>query len=67
MEKKDIEKMKFASKTIHGGHQLNQFGALATPIYQTSTFTFETAEQGGRRFALEEERDIFILVWEIPQ
>ncbi len=59
MEKKDIEKMKFASKTIHGGHQRNQFGALATPIYQTSTFIFDSAEQGGRRFALEEEGYIY--------
>ncbi len=59
MERKDIEKMKFASKTIHGGHQRNQFGALATPIYQTSTFTFESVEQGGRRFALEEEGYIY--------
>lgn len=29
-------------------------GALATPIYQTSTFVFESAEQGGRRFAGQE-------------
>ena len=44
----------FATRAIHAGHMPNQFGALATPIYQTSTFAFESAEQGGRRFALEE-------------
>lgn len=33
-----------------GAHQ----GALTTPIYQTSTFVFENAEQGARRFAGEE-------------
>lgn len=39
---------------IHGGSEKNPFGSLATPIYQTSTFIFDSAEQGGRRFALEE-------------
>lgn len=47
-------KMSFATRAIHAGHQKNQFGALNTPIYQTSTFIFDSAEQGGRRFALEE-------------
>ncbi|WP_319372257.1 methionine gamma-lyase [uncultured Ilyobacter sp.] len=49
-----IEKKGFGTKTIHGGHEKNPFGTLTTPIYQTSTFVFDTAEQGGRRFALEE-------------
>lgn len=39
---------------IHGGSEKNPFGSLATPIYQTSTFIFDSAEQGGKRFALEE-------------
>lgn len=39
---------------IHGGSVKNPFGTLATPIYQTSTFIFDSAEQGGKRFALEE-------------
>lgn len=46
--------LSFATRAIHAGHQKNQFGALNTPIYQTSTFIFDSAEQGGRRFALEE-------------
>lgn len=44
----------FATKAIHGGAAPNTFGALTAPIYQTSTFVFDSAEQGGRRFALEE-------------
>lgn len=48
------EKPGFATRAIHAGHIKNQYGALATPIYQTSTFVFDSAEQGGRRFALEE-------------
>lgn len=55
MNKNEIKKLGFATQTIHGGYQPNQFNALADPIYQTSTFTFDTVEQGGRRFALEEE------------
>ncbi len=51
---KNLKEKAFATRTIHGGHQKNQFGALATPIYQSSTFVFDSAEQGGRRFALEE-------------
>lgn len=59
MEKDQMSKLGFATRSIHAGHQENQFGALATPIYQTSTFVFDSAEQGGRRFALEEEGYIY--------
>lgn len=45
----------FATLTVHGVHSKNPFGALTTPIYQTSTFVFDNAEQGGKRFAGEEE------------
>lgn len=51
---KDLKSMGFATKAIHGGHAKDQYGALATPIHQTATFVFDSAEQGGRRFALEE-------------
>ena len=43
-----------ATTVVHGNHPKNAHGALATPIYQTSTFVFESAEQGGRRFAGQE-------------
>lgn len=49
----------FSTKQIHAGYQSNKFGALATPIYQSSTFVFDSAEQGGRRFALEEDGYIY--------
>lgn len=55
----NINKMGFATKAIHGGHKKDQFGALATPIHQTATFIFDSAEQGGRRFSLEEEGYIY--------
>ena len=45
----------FATTAIHAGSLKDkQHGALTMPIYQTSTFYFESAEQGGRRFAGEE-------------
>ena len=49
-----MKNMGFSTKAIHGGYVKNEVGALATPIYQTSTFVFDSAEQGGRRFAGEE-------------
>lgn len=55
MDKEKLNKMKFSTRAVHAGYKKNEFGALATPIYQTSTFMFDSAEQGGRRFALEEE------------
>ena len=55
----DMKNLGFASKQIHAGQDKNMYGALATPIYQTSTFVFDSAEQGGRRFALEEEGYIY--------
>ncbi|WP_027624087.1 methionine gamma-lyase [Clostridium lundense] len=55
MNKEYMTNKGFGTKAIHGGHKKDeQYGSLATPIYQTSTFIFDSAEQGGRRFALEE-------------
>lgn len=44
---------------IHAGQHKNPFGALATPIYQTSTFVFDSTEQGGARFAGKEDGYIY--------
>lgn len=57
--KDELKKMSFETQAIHAGYEKNKFGALATPIYQTSTFIFDSAEQGGRRFALEEDGYIY--------
>lgn len=48
-----------ATTVVHGSHPKNAMGALATPIYQTSTFVFDSAEQGGRRFAGQEDGFIY--------
>lgn len=36
--------MKFDTRCVHAGEGKNPYGAHATPIYQTSTFVFESAE-----------------------
>ena len=56
---KDYDMKGFSTKAIHGGQEKNAAGALVTPIYQASTFVFESAQQGAKRFALEEEGYIY--------
>ncbi len=41
----------FNSKLVHAGNQRDVYGAAITPIYQTSTFAFRSADDGAARFA----------------
>jgi methionine-gamma-lyase len=53
-------KLKFATECVHAGEKPDPiFGAHTTPIFQTSTFIFESVEQGALRFAGEEEGYIY--------
>jgi methionine-gamma-lyase len=54
-----MNKKRFSTIAIHEGKLKDQFGSLATPIYQTSTHIFDNTLQGGKRFALEEEGYIY--------
>ncbi len=54
MKKDQLINKGFGTIAIHGGYHKNEHGALASPIHQTATFVFDSAEQGGNRFALEE-------------
>ena len=57
---KNIKSAGYNTQLVHAGQYPDPLtGALSTPIYQTSTFVFETAEQGGARFALEEPGYIY--------
>ena len=50
----------FATKQIHVGKvEIPGIAPLATPIFQTSTFEFETTSEGARRFAGEEQGYIY--------
>lgn len=54
------QKNAIETQAIHSG-RINdeQFGSLATPLYQTSTFIFDNAQQGAERFAGESEGFIY--------
>ncbi|MCL2860958.1 MAG: methionine gamma-lyase [Firmicutes bacterium] len=57
MKNKDLG---LATKAIHAGTKRDlQYGSLVMPIYQTSTFMFDSCEQGGKRFAGEEQGHIY--------
>ena len=50
----------WGTKCIHGGKTKDtQYGALATPIYQTSTFIFDNCAQGAARFEGKESGYIY--------
>ena len=49
----------FSSVAIHSGHEDDGNNAHLTPIYASSTYVFENAEQGMRRFNGEEKGYIY--------
>ncbi len=49
----------FGSTAVHGGHTHDPNYAHQTPIYASSTFVYDTAEQGMKRFSGEEEGYIY--------
>lgn len=50
----------FETSAIHTGYSPEELnGSLSTPIFQTATFSFDSAEQGERRFSGEEEGYIY--------
>ncbi|MEH7494966.1 aminotransferase class I/II-fold pyridoxal phosphate-dependent enzyme, partial [Neobacillus niacini] len=54
------ENFRFETEAVHSGYHSDEHqGSLVPPLYQTSTFTFSTAEQGERRFAGQEEGFIY--------
>ena len=59
MSHKNFPPIGFGSIAVHGGHQEDPNYAHLTPIYATSTYVFDTAEQGMRRFSGKEEGYIY--------
>jgi methionine-gamma-lyase len=49
----------FSTKLIHSGGHKDQYGSPIVPIYQTSTFAFDDAEQGAKIFSGDEEGYIY--------
>jgi methionine-gamma-lyase len=56
----NYKKTRFETEVIHFGYHAGEHqDSLVPPLYQTSTFTFDSAEQGERRFAGKEEGYIY--------
>jgi len=49
----------FSSLAVHGGHKQDPMYAHQVPIYASSTYVYDTAEQGMRRFSGDEEGYIY--------
>ena len=56
---KDFPVSGWSSVAVHGGHQQDPRYAHQVPIYASSTYVYDTAEQGMRRFSGEEEGYIY--------
>ncbi len=59
MTEKKFELTGFSSLAIHGGHQQDPKYAHLTPIYASSTYVYDNAEQGMRRFSGKEQGYIY--------
>ena len=44
---------------LHGGHEVDQTGSRAVPIYQTTSYLFQDTDHAARLFALEEFGNIY--------
>ena len=56
---KDFEINGWSSLAVHGGHEQDPQYAHLTPIYASSSFVYDSAEQGMRRFSGEEKGYIY--------
>ena len=55
----DTKNLGFNSKLIHAGGFKDHLGSATTPIYQTSTFSFKSADHGAQCFAGESDGYIY--------
>jgi len=56
---KDNSKVNFETKCVHSGINEYEFGPVVPPIYQTSTFKFESVQHGASLFAGEQKGYIY--------
>ncbi len=59
MDDNNFQMSGFGSMAVHAGHEEDPTYSHLTPIYATSTFTFDTAEQGMMRFDNKEPGYIY--------
>ncbi len=56
---KDVRNADMATRCIHAGAKEDQYGSVVTPIYQVSTFKFQSADHGAALFKGEEDGYIY--------
>ncbi|HYA48322.1 MAG TPA: PLP-dependent transferase, partial [Burkholderiales bacterium] len=57
---KDEKQKSYFTSVIHAGQEPDPvYGGVSVPIYQSSTFAFDSAEQGAARFAGKEKGFIY--------
>jgi len=54
-----MKKNKFNTKAIREGYQITEQQEHSAAVFLTSSFTFDSAEQAARRFANEEEGNVY--------
>src|SRR3982751_1310370 len=59
MVSKKIPYSGFGSVAVHSGHKQDKNYSHITPIYASSTYVFDNADQGMRRFSGQEEGYIY--------
>lgn len=59
MANKDLDIKGSGTLAVHGGNEPDPMYAHITPIYASSTFYFDSAEQGMERFAGEDKTQIY--------
>jgi methionine-gamma-lyase len=55
----ETKNLGFNSKLIHGGGYKDKYGSVNVPIFQSSTFQFESAEEGAKCFNGESDGYIY--------
>ncbi|WP_057828498.1 O-acetylhomoserine aminocarboxypropyltransferase/cysteine synthase family protein [Liquorilactobacillus cacaonum] len=53
------ERLHFETLQVHAGQQVDETGARAVPIYQTTSYVFKDAAQAAARFGLKEPGNIY--------
>ncbi len=56
---KQEKNFKFETLQVHAGQTLDPTGSRAVPIYQTTSYVFESADQAANRFALTDSGNIY--------
>ncbi|KRM73791.1 O-acetylhomoserine (thiol)-lyase [Secundilactobacillus collinoides DSM 20515 = JCM 1123] len=55
----DTSKLHFETKQVHAGQVVDETGARAVPIYQTTSYVFKDAAQAAGRFGLTDPGNIY--------